>query len=408
MEALETFTEIKFSCGTCGQHMVADAAAAGQAAECPNCRQPVTIPAPRTMYERSYGEPAPTETRETRPDVEEQNDSPQPGRFEAVLEECERLKSVATHAQTELKTFQAERLTLKTELAQLRQRLPVLENQATAGAAETTRWQGVAEAAKVRAASLENDLSISRQRTTAAETQIAAKEQELAAVRASLAAAEAQGHSNQAEVVSLQDESSLLRKDLDAARRDLAAAAEIRTRLEKSEAQLSEAQARLRSSEDSAKALAKRGEELAIEAAGFRDSLKKSKTGRELIELRAKLASVETEHQREEAAARQSAMDLQKSEAAQHGLRELVKATRHQLEQAEKRAEAGSEDRVKSDNDLLRGIISRQNEELAHRHSELVRLKSARFAVRILYALFAVGLVALGFLVVELLPRLKF
>ncbi len=177
---MEMIDEIKFACATCGQHIVTAAEAAGVAVECPSCRETMTVPAARAIHDRSYGEglrgsDALTESREN---------------LEAVVSECERLKSVATHAQAELKTFQAERLGLKSELAQLRQRHSGLEEKAAALEAESARREGAAAA---REAALTQDLAIARTRASAAETQISAKESDLENAHAALTAAEAQG-----------------------------------------------------------------------------------------------------------------------------------------------------------------------------------------------------------------------
>jgi hypothetical protein len=85
---------------------------------------------------------------------------------------------------------------------------------------------------------------------------------------------------------------------------------------------------------------------------------------------------------------------------------ELVQTLRQRLGDAEKRADAVSDERLRQDNLALRGIITRQNGELERRHVELHRLKRARLILRILYALIVLGIVALGYAAIQIIPSL--
>ena len=66
------------------------------------------------------------------------------------------------------------------------------------------------------------------------------------------------------------------------------------------------------------------------------------------------------------------------------------------------------EEQVEKDNAMLRGIVARQNVELAFRFEQLNRLKRERFGLRIIYALISLGVVALVFLVLDCLVGIVF
>jgi hypothetical protein len=61
---------------------------------------------------------------------------------------------------------------------------------------------------------------------------------------------------------------------------------------------------------------------------------------------------------------------------------------------------------VQKDNDVLRGIVDRQNAELQARHIELVRFKRARMGLRMVYVGFGIGLVTLAIVTLKVLPQL--
>ncbi len=199
----------------------------------------------------------------------------------------------------------------------------------------------------------------------------------------------------------------MLRKGIDAVRAELASAVDKGERVPILEGEIREIQDRFKRSEDAGKALARRRDELTAEAAGLRANLDKTKAGRALVALQVKLADVEAQQRRDAAAARQATEDLVKSELERGELREILKTTRHHLEEAEKRAEEESDDRVKKDNELLRGIIARQNDELEHHRREVIRMRGTHAVARLVYALVAAGVVALGFLAVKILPQIK-
>ena len=137
--------EIKFACPHCGQRIAVGSDAAGVSIECPTCQNGVTIP--------NGSDPA----------EPEQNDGELRERLEASRAENERLRSNATLAQAEIKGFNNERLALRNEAANHRQRAAVAES---------------------RLAAMQGELDLSRQRLNATETQLGSAERELAESRA--------------------------------------------------------------------------------------------------------------------------------------------------------------------------------------------------------------------------------
>jgi chromosome segregation ATPase len=78
--------------------------------DCPSCQTTLTIPTDRT--------------RERGADP-----GSLPEQLAAAQSECERLRANATHAQAEIKSFQNERLSLRTDIVSLKQRSTTLEKQ---------------------------------------------------------------------------------------------------------------------------------------------------------------------------------------------------------------------------------------------------------------------------------------
>lgn len=376
--------DIKFACSHCGQHMLVAATAAGVAAECPGCGQTVTVPEARSR--EAEGGSAATDD-------------------ERLLE---RLAADATLARAESKSFHSERLALKSELAQHRQRLAGVEAQWAASEealaeAQQTAWRVAAERDSARA-----DLEIVQQRAAATETQLLAKEADLGEMRTRLLAAENAKATAEAEATALQDESALLRRDLDDANTRLAHLSETEVRLAQAGREVAEVTARLAASEKRGKSAATRGRKLDKQLATLHRDLSETATGRELTELRAALAKATEERDRLTIEVRHLAEELQRADVERVSWRATLASTHQQLEAAERRAEATSDERLQQDNEALRGIIARQNGELAHRQIETLQLKRARFILRSAYVLVALGLAALVVAAVSLAPRFGF
>lgn len=387
--------DIKFACAHCGQHMLVEVAAAGAAAQCPGCGLAVTVPsgvaAGRDGEHARAGSPTAL-----------------PGDGTDADRVRERLAAHATHARAEIKSFQAERIALKSELAQHRQRLAAVEAQLADAEAESTEAHATARQAGAASAVLRGDLEIVKERAAATATQLAVREAELAEMLTRLRAADSARAAAEAETAALQEESALLRTEVERSRAALAAAAESEARLARALEETAGVTARLTASEKRCKTATTRGKKLEKEVAALRRDLAETATGRELTQLREDLETSDAERARLAAETRQLAEDFRRADVERAALRETLKATHQRLEEAERRADAVSDERLQQDNEVLRGIIARQNGELEHRHAETLRLRRARLGLRLAYVLLAVALLALVIAAVQLAPKLNF
>ena len=370
--------DITFKCSHCGQRIKVEAAAAGLEAECPTCQGTVTIPTADPPTERSPRN-RPTERRRELPtDPETLREQ-----LAATQSECERLHANATHAQAEIKSFQNERLSLRAEIVSLKQRSAMFEKQL---------------------ADHELESDVQRQRLTATATQLEANEKELVELRA----AEATGATTRNE----------LEHALAAARSQHAAA---KGNLTKKSKALTAANAALKEAEENIGKLQTRCESSSVELAemkqqfasmreeaeALRGLLGASETGRELAAARAELAAHQNDIQRWQQRVALLEADLRGVAAQSQRFLEEAESLRHRLQDALREAEAASDEKTRADNAVLRGIINRQNVELEIQHHDLIRLRRARFALRLVYALFGLGLLGLVWFAVQFVPQLR-
>lgn len=367
--------DIKFECSQCGQRMVVERSAAGQKADCPMCSTPITVPlelpiiveasqgdaptpetAPASKVEESKwksAEQLKAELAEAQAEIERQHSL-----FKKAVDECERLNASGTHIQAELKSFQADRQQLKADLAQARHAVAGAEARASELADTLSASQHENEALRYQA---EVDLAAVHGKLSEVERQLAAREQELQRSKAehtdalrSLAKTRAEFTRINTEAAGLRSEVEVLRNDFETTTQELATTSQ----------QLFETKGRLDTlSEEHQVATAER-DDWRQQAEGFRRDLSQIDNGRELLELRAQHAELERKHQSLEVA---------------------------MAEQAET---------AKRDNDVLRGIVDRQNATLAAHHVELRRLRRARFSLRLVYGIFSLGLLILAFVAV--------
>lgn len=389
--------DINFTCSHCGQKIAVGAEAAGQQADCPSCQNTLTIPAPQPRNGRNARTRATNRKREPAKDgfdIQPRNSGSRDRASEtdpvalreqlaAAQSECERLRANATHAQAEIKSFQNERRTLRAEIANLKQHSASLEMQV---------------------ADLELESGVQGQRLAATATQLETKEAELAEARAAAMTSAtacnelehklAEVHSHLAVTLAdLKESSDALAATQTALEGAEANAAELEKLRAALDADLIEAKQQLASASDEVKSL--------------RRLVSESETGRELVAARAKLAVHETESQCWEKRVALLEADLQGVAAQRLRSVEEIDGLRLQLQDALQKAEAASDEKIHQDNAVLRGIVSRQNVELELQHHELKRLKRARFALRLVYALFALGLAGLAWFAVQFVPQLR-
>ena len=346
--------EIKFACGHCGQKIAVGSDAAGLGIECPSCQNPVTIPRGGVASEPRTADGGFRE------------------KLMALQAECERLRANATHAQAEIKSFQNERLSLRNEVAALKQR---------------------ASAAEAQLAEVE----LLRQRLEATETQLASMEQERAGL---LTAASLVTGERDSALLELEGVRSELAAAMAASERAQSAATEMQARFTDTETALASAQADLAG-------LQARFAAASGEAESLRGLMDRDEATRELLSMRTKLAGAEEELHMRRQTATQLEINLLKAEADRDRLDAERGALHRQMADVMKRAEDLSRDRLNVDNAKLRELLDRQNEELKLRFKELTRFRRAKLTLKIVWALAILGAIGLGFLFVKILPMIE-
>lgn len=353
--------EIKFACGHCGQKIAVGSDAAGLGIECPSCQNPVTIPRGGVASEPRTADGGFRE------------------KLTALQAECERLRANATHAQAEMKSFQNERLSLRNEVAALKQRA----NAAEAHLADGPLLRQRLEATETQLSSMEQECAENRTATAFVAAERDAALPELERVRRELAAAMAASARARTEAVEAQ-----------------ALFAETETRLNDTRAALAAAQAGLAGLQ--ARFVAASGE-----AESLRGLMNRDEATRELLSTRTNLAAAEEELRMRRQTATQLEIDLLKAEADRDRLDAERGAWHRQMAGVLQRAEESSGDRLHADNAKLRELLDRQNEELKLRFKELTRFRRAKLTLKIVWGLAVLGAIGLGFLFVKILPMIE-
>ena len=434
-------TEIKFECSQCRQRILVDSNAAGMATACPTCGCDVTVPKIGGLNDRDYTGPKRTHGRLSNSEpagivrAREGNgfvNGHGNGAVKIELDQTrEQLAAARAEAEADNHSFQSERLALRNELAQFRQKhsaaesrlsetgLELLEAQAriaeqeaeidqTARALEELRTEiDRLRIDREQTKRLVDDLSASRKETAAVLSQMQALEIDFAAARDLLAEAHGDRTSALREIQALKEAQVALADDLADARARLSTLAETETKLRISGDELNHAHEEIRAAEEQVKALQRTAEESATEIATLRRHLSEANTGRELLETRDRLAVIVAERDNLAAESLRLQEELQKQEIAARKTEQETKSLRRQMEEAQRAAEATSEARLRRDNDVLRGIVARQNVELEQKHLQLIRLKRARLVLKLIYSFFAIGLVAFGVVAVKFVPALR-
>jgi len=354
-------TDIKFECTQCGQRMLVEKSAAGQRADCPMCGNPVLVPhvhppAEVTKGEAAVEEPvappqAVGELEEARAEIARLQ-----ALFKKAVDECERLTANATPVQAEIKSFQSDRQQLKVDAAQAR----LAATTAEAHVAQLA--DGLAAAQQelaVLRSDAETEITALNERLSAAETRVATREREMRESKGEHTEALRSLARTRAEFAKVNSEAGGLRSEVEVLQQEFQA---VTQGLAVSQEQLRETQARLEIVTGEHRQAGTERDEWRQQAEGFRRDLAALDTGRDLIELRARHQELQQKHQSLETTL------AERTEAA------------------------------KKDNDVLRGIVDRQNTTLAICHSDLRRLRRARFALRLVYGLFTLGLLVLGYL----------
>ena len=339
-------TEIKFACLHCGQKIAVGSDAAGWTVECPTCQNSVTIP----------DSPAPIAPRRKDTSVQE--------------------KIAATQAQAEIKSLHNERLALRGEVASHKQRAATAE--AALGA-------------------MQGELDLQRQRLEATETQLAAAERELSESRATAGQAVAERTAAEQDIADVRSELAAAQ----AAFEQMQTTAALNSaRLVETEAQLEAASAKVRSLESQCTTALS-------EAEALRGLMDKDEASREFLSTKTKLATAEEELRARRQSGAQLEADLLAAETERKRLDDERSAMHRRVAEALKQAEDLSKDRVNADNAKLRELLDRQNEELKSCFRELLRFRRAKLALKIIWALTALGITGLGYFFVKILPTIE-
>gem|GEM_PF-5900244 len=434
--------------------MVVEEAAGGLATECPSCRASIVIPGTVSLHDRSY-ETEPNRSRLTiangvtkdraTPDGEE---SSQPEAAAAaalrheVLEatrQISRLEAQLTAATAaaevangELEKVKAERRKVRDELVQLKKDLATREEElATAGKAqqeaESRALTLAEELTKVEGqyATMQEELALWQTETETLSNQrnellprLEAAEQQAAQATTTLQTTEAARHDLEMRCASLQTERTATQAELQTLEARLSdtalhlAAAEAHDKLtgEKLQTASTELEAtkkQLSHVDETAKSLAICLEELKKDRDELRRSLSEDTTGKDLVETRGQLQTTEKDRDRLQAETQRLAHELETTRKGRQQIDEQLKSLTRELDEARRRAEAASEVRLRQDNEVLRGIIARQNSDLEQKHVQLVRLKRARLGVRLAYAAFALALLGIAWWAMKTVPGLS-
>ena len=366
--------DIKFECSQCGQHMVVERSAAGQTADCPICSTPLTVPPLSSAAAEPVNEAAPAAEAVPPSQSEEEPKwksaqqleeelakaheeiARQHALFKKAVDECERLNASSTHVQAEAKSFQTDRQQLKSDAAQARQALMVAEGRISELIDTLSATQAENGALRYQT---EVDVTALHERVLMLETQLTARESELQQGKAehtdalrSLAKKRAEFSKVSTEASALRSEVEVLRQNFESTTQELASTSQ----------HLFDIQGRFDTLTEEHQVATAERDDWRQQAEGLRHDLGEIDNGRELLELRA--------HHTE----------------LQHKNLSLENALADQAEAAKK------------DNEVLRGIVARQNATLDSHHVELRRLRRSRFTLRLVYALFFLGLLALGYL----------
>jgi len=271
---------------------------------------------------------------------------------------------------------------------------------ADAREAEQGGWDASAlqlEVSRLQAenATLRDHLELSRHRVSATEVHLAAHIRDLAQAKSSASSAAAGLAESGAEAKRLKAEIHAASAALQAVEEALRHA---RAQSEQLDGDLAAA---VKARDDGSAACAKLERDNAL----LRHDLAESANGRELLELRARIAGAEVARVHAERLREQAESDLAKIAEADRRQREELEILLRRCLDAERRADAVSDVHLQKENEVFRGIIDRQKVELERHFGELLRLRTARFGLRIAYLLFGASLAGLGVLAIKVIPK---
>jgi DNA repair exonuclease SbcCD ATPase subunit len=399
-----TFIEaakIRFQCSKCGQSIAAEPADAGRSACCPTCNNSLLIPGP---------------TPGSAPTPQEDAHRPDPARgldlasLQVQLSEAHRGRHEAAHA---LDAAKEEMAVLQQKIRQAleeRDRLACTsaETKELRAALENVRTQSAAQ--EKIGADLRNQLAdafevISGLRAERATLETAHKE----------TTAEAERDRERSSTVEAQ-----LRASLGAARGEIEiATAErvtLRSALEATQKaaltaeasatdQLAGMHRALTASESNGNVLSDRVKTLEATLKTLRADLARENSGRDLLALRDQVRELQETLEQRAASLVQSAEEVTALKTEKADLRRQLSEALLRGADFERKAEAVSDRELLKDNELLRGIVTRQRQAADKQGAELFVLRSARLLLRMIQIVGTFLVLGLAALALDALPE---
>jgi chromosome segregation ATPase len=386
--------EIKFTCSHCAQKMLVDIAAVGMTIACPSCGKELVVPAESTLQTAAASPVRPRS--QTIP-----ADRPAP-RSTTVTEAIAGI--AAPDSQQELIAASVKNSRLESEVAELRLQLKKARS-------DLNRIGMERDGAMEQVHELAPELDAARSNILGYEQTVDALQQRILQAEADLADARQRLEDTQSErTVALRDIQSLQQRiagqdqELTSLWAELTAATGMRGSLE---AELAKVRENLTAAEHGGELLRSEIADLVKERDSLRRSVSESGLGQELVSVREQLAKAEKECKNLSLHARQLTSDVNSAEKARGERDELIRTLKTELDNARRSAAATSETKANNDNEVLRGIIARQNAELKQKHVQLVRLKRARLGVQLAYVLFALVLAGIFIWAWKMVPSLN-
>jgi chromosome segregation ATPase len=448
--------------------MLVDAEAAGMHADCPSCGVHVMVPKVRAMHDRDYSpvkpvgkrggsrngapvvprgaqrangngngqysDPEISELREELLDASVQTSALEREVADARAE-AERLKAELQKAAGDAESRATANRKFQDELKRLAEEHQQICNKYTAAASDrdtalacTQQMADEIEQLRRRAEAAESLMEEAHQQlqvlqaeeielstaVASAQEEIAfyarrneEQERELAAERSRYGETQSEWTAALRRIDALEQQLAGIQTELATTRAALALTEQKAAKLKVTEHDLSTTVARLKTAEERVLTLEKGLSECTTECQSLRRSLSEDTVGKDLMATRDQLAEVSKERDHLDAETRHLSDTLHSLTAAKSERDEQIKTLTRELDEARRRAEAASEARLRQDNEVLRGIIARQNSELEQKHTQLVRLKRARFGVRLAYASFALALVLVLAWAIKTVPGLQ-
>ena len=342
--------EITFDCSKCGQHLSVDASGAGNAVNCPVCREPLIVPqedvlariAAITYASPGYDAPGIRPYERAPDEIDCEASALREQLADTARLRC-RMERDLVAARTELESVQAQLRRATEENIRLLSSLEHL--QADNRGLEKSRSALLTQCEELRSAAAAKDAGLAERAETLRELQWALEKSE----KRYLAVTQELTHL-QEKVKPLQERSSFveaLESELVTLRKDFAASAE----------------------------------------------------AQECNRLRARAEAADEKR-------RLQTRELESLQAELEELRVELNSSRERCTSAEQRAEQLSIAKVQRDNEVLRELLGRQKAELENCYRELKRFRRSELGLQLVYALFILGLLGVAVFAVQVLPGL--